>query len=445
MPGLPKKPVVDHKFTFPPFPKAPEGVTIVPFKDFEERGISKAPISEQEVDALGIPTVALVKVHDTDKCKTSAPPRVKGKHVTVQAVGDQQASIARKKEWWEEWEEVEYTRKVRIDSTDGSYRNWARSDRFKMAIDDFNKNRKWPGPQTNIRAQWDQVGTHKLVCYPDSLTTYIQFQVYAGSISSTQGEKTKKKDEEEVDDDDDDLDNDERSLGDAAQSASTPTEEQNVWESSSTYASDEKEDKMITFLNDPARGVQVYLSSHMRKQDELTACHPSADRNLFIIPKLLQFFINYLIRNQVLPGKSESAALTKALNIIEIALVELPLTSTLARKLPDNFNSALKEVFKVRKEVDLWSTLSTADEDDASKAQLLDELVQDGKLEIFDQAVINGTSESGWASGGWGDSDSNGNAWGSGDGTNPWNTGNGSDTPDTPLEWQIPDPPTLFP
>ncbi|ESK94087.1 hypothetical protein Moror_12832 [Moniliophthora roreri MCA 2997] len=423
MPGLPGKPVVDHKFTFPPFPEAPEGVIIVSFKNFEERGISKAPVSEQEVDALGIPTIALVKVHDTDKCKTDAPPRIKGKHVTAQVVGDQQASTTRKKEWWEEWEEVEHTRKVWIDSKQ------ARSDCFRMAIDDFNKNRKWPAAQTNIRAQWDQ------------------FQIYVGSISSTQGEKTKKKEEEEVDDDDDF--DDEHSLGDVAQSTSTPIQEQNAWESSSTYASDEKEDKVIMFLNDPARGVQVYLSSYMRKQ----GLH-YADRNLFIIPKLLQFFINYLIRNQVLPGKSESAALTKALNIVDIALVELPLTSMLARKLPDDFNGALKEVFKVKKEADLWSTSPSAGEDDTNKTQLLDELVQEGKLEIFgDQPVANGassadtngTGESGWASGGWGDSDSNSNTWGSGDTTNPWNTNNGSSTPDLSLEWHIPDPPTLFP
>ena len=63
---------------FPPFPDVPEGVTILPFKAFREHGI-QIFTSEygDEVDGLGIPTVALRIPHDTDVCKTDAKKKKK--------------------------------------------------------------------------------------------------------------------------------------------------------------------------------------------------------------------------------------------------------------------------------------------------------------------------------------------------------------------------------
>ena len=65
---------------FPPFPDVPEGVTILPFKAFREHGI-QIFTSEygDEIDGLGIPTVALRIPHDTDVCKTDAKKKKKGR------------------------------------------------------------------------------------------------------------------------------------------------------------------------------------------------------------------------------------------------------------------------------------------------------------------------------------------------------------------------------
>ncbi|KAJ6457531.1 hypothetical protein C8R47DRAFT_1247099 [Mycena vitilis] len=70
-PSTPVQPAY-HKLRFPPFPQVPEGVTIVPFKSFTERGIQLFRTEdedgdgdgfEKERDGLGIPTVALRAKH----------------------------------------------------------------------------------------------------------------------------------------------------------------------------------------------------------------------------------------------------------------------------------------------------------------------------------------------------------------------------------------------
>jgi hypothetical protein len=90
---------------FPPFPKPPSGVKLVPFKDFVERGIRvNNHDTEVEVDGLGIPTVELQTKHGTDKCKTNTKRKYKN-----QSAGH--APDVKKKEWWwTSWAEGEGTR-----------------------------------------------------------------------------------------------------------------------------------------------------------------------------------------------------------------------------------------------------------------------------------------------------------------------------------------------
>ncbi len=72
----PQRTWADFQLRFPPFPQAPEGVEIVPFKDYKEVGILKETPDRVERDALQVPTVA-IKPHSTDWCKTNA--RVAGR------------------------------------------------------------------------------------------------------------------------------------------------------------------------------------------------------------------------------------------------------------------------------------------------------------------------------------------------------------------------------
>ena len=96
-----------HLFTFPPFPEPSQGVHIVPFVDFNERGISTIPgPDEVEVDSLGIPTVMMRVTHSTDVCKT----KTKRKRPAEKRAPGTTGQKVKHLQWWEVWEETEVIR-----------------------------------------------------------------------------------------------------------------------------------------------------------------------------------------------------------------------------------------------------------------------------------------------------------------------------------------------
>jgi len=91
---------------FPPFPKAPEGITIMPFKEFKEGGICIEPnVNDLEVDTLGIPTVPIKVRHSTDECKT----KTKRKRNAENSKGKKGQSKVQRL-WWEQWDDTEVIR-----------------------------------------------------------------------------------------------------------------------------------------------------------------------------------------------------------------------------------------------------------------------------------------------------------------------------------------------
>ena len=95
-----------HLFTFPPFPQQPQGVHIVPFVDFNERGISTNPgPDEEEVDSIGVPTVIMRVAHATDVRKTNTKRK---RQADKQARGTGQQT--RPLQWWEDWAKTEVIR-----------------------------------------------------------------------------------------------------------------------------------------------------------------------------------------------------------------------------------------------------------------------------------------------------------------------------------------------
>lgn len=75
----------------------------------------------------------------------------------------------------------------------------------------------------------------------------------------------------------------------------------------------------------------------------------SSDRFLFAIPRLVRFFLVYLLNNDVLDGKRNH--LLKTIKRVDLAIDELMLTSRIPKVLPDNFNRALVNLFEVRPDV----------------------------------------------------------------------------------------------
>ena len=164
---------------FPPFPNAPEGVTIMPFKDFKPRGIQLfAQLKRSgngdgdededvELDGLGIPTLELRVKHSTDECKSNKRKKRKKKHTADAAPG----APVKKSPWYEEWEEGEDLRVVMGNyntlvpftcSTAGwtmTYiaRDIRASDRLFQAGEDFRNGRPWPPVASGLNNIWDQV------------------------------------------------------------------------------------------------------------------------------------------------------------------------------------------------------------------------------------------------------------------------------------------------
>jgi hypothetical protein len=112
-------PDIDPTFIrFPPFPAVPEGVTIIPFKDFKECGLQVFNDDpEVELDGRGIPTVELPVKHATDESKTNAKKkRKKAAQVPLTNAYANNGVPQAKKEWWQTWEETEASRVYHYDS-----------------------------------------------------------------------------------------------------------------------------------------------------------------------------------------------------------------------------------------------------------------------------------------------------------------------------------------
>ncbi|KIK69031.1 hypothetical protein GYMLUDRAFT_633143 [Collybiopsis luxurians FD-317 M1] len=103
-------------------------------------------------------------------------------------------------------------------------------------------------------------------------------------------------------------------------------------------AAEDEYTRLSNFVNDPCTAIQIYLSSYFIEK----GLHFSPN-NCDIIPKLLFFYINFLLVNCILPDKEDN--LRSALSIIETAKTELLLFPTIGKTHPDHFNLTCREIF----------------------------------------------------------------------------------------------------
>ncbi|KAH7922047.1 hypothetical protein BV22DRAFT_1121726 [Leucogyrophana mollusca] len=330
---------------FPPFPDPPEGVTILPFKDFKPNGIQlfahAGDDDDVELDGLGIPTVELRVKHETDDPKSNSRKRRKKKKSSAVA-----AQPGKKLLWYEEWDEGEHLRVAKSVYD----REIPRVDRFFQAATDFKSGRKWPHVTYGLNNLWDQfrlyVGLVSNQPKFRKADKYLQeaspdlggdfseddkepaAQSNAGNADAassaeqlSQSKKRRRPGADIAEDFDDDDEDDEED---------TPRLKED--------AEEEQEEKLSAFLDDPEMSMKIFLSSYMREQGLIWS-----EKNLANMPRLLDFFINFILRNRVLPELKHERGLRKALEIIEIAKTELPLTFKIGQILPDPFSEACKE------------------------------------------------------------------------------------------------------
>ncbi|KAL4081360.1 hypothetical protein V8B97DRAFT_13831 [Scleroderma yunnanense] len=362
---------------FPPFPNPPEGVTIMPFKDFKPRGIqlfaqlkrsdNGDEDDDVELDGLGIPTLELRVKHTTDECKSNKRKKRKKKHTDSATPG----APAKKLPWYEEWEEGEDLRVIK-----GSYDTSIQaSDRLFQAAMDFRTGRPWPPVASGLNNIWDQfrifVGllinptvyrkdeakSGERDAFPDSDSE--DEGLTSGVVSATdlnsQGSSRLSKDRprpcdpsavEKGDEDEDEL-----------------FDPQKIDEET-------KEEKLMIFLKDPEKSVRIFLSSYMREKGLIWS-----ERNLTYAPHLLSFFIGFLLRSRVFPEQTYQRRLKRALETIQQAKKELPLTHKVGHIVPDQFNEACKEIFGRKGSVN-WTSVT-----------ITEEQLQEQKLTVTDTSI----------------------------------------------------------
>ncbi|KAF8548126.1 hypothetical protein OG21DRAFT_1489645 [Imleria badia] len=338
----------EQMYSFPPFPAPPEGVTIVPFSTFSPAGYQRDTDSSGdpiEVDAwAGIPTVKVLNESEASQKRKS-----KKKRKTAGNAVDAEGRLI---PWWKEWEEGEALRALSEPSFDSQL---SVEDRLCLAADDFRVGRTWPEIAHGVRNMWDQ------------------FRLYIGLISSIPVyKKLKNKPKGQVDgpNNGEEASGEEEDVPRADQTKVVIVQdylEQSALPGKQLEPSPDKStpeaQRLRAFLDDMEKSVKVFLSSYMRDTGLIWT-----DKNLFIAPTVLHFFLRFMLRNGVFADfKDHLDNLKRALSVAASAQKELPLTAKLGQILPGHFDLACKECWgtKGSMSVQISAILPPADVGDA--------------------------------------------------------------------------------
>ncbi|EPQ58892.1 hypothetical protein GLOTRDRAFT_135906 [Gloeophyllum trabeum ATCC 11539] len=331
---------------FPPFPKPPEGVTIIPFKDFKPSGIQIriAGEGQVEIDGLGIPTVELRVKHDGTDGHGKKRKKKKKNNAFAGGPGNLQ------RPWWEVWEEGEALRCGYYDLETSI------SERIFLASHDFIQGRPWPQVNEGLRNLWDQfrlyVGLMSHPVQPPSKKR-VRAIIQAGGIDDPDED-----DEGEYSDEDvmpnavpppnavDDEDLDDPDAKDPMQELEEITAERLLKERQEK-TEQQREDRMASFIRDPNTNIRIFLSSYFRDQGLIWSEPRCRDA-----PLLLLFWLKYMLRSRALDASVDGEDIIKnakgAIEAAEIAKRELPATHKIAHALPCQFSRGSRELWGTR-------------------------------------------------------------------------------------------------
>ncbi|KAF5355671.1 hypothetical protein D9756_003741 [Leucocoprinus leucothites] len=363
---------IASKIVFPPFPPAPPGSTIIPFKNFREHGIRVAEReSGQEIDGAGVPTVILPIREEPDfdfGWEPRQPPVPPGPRS-----GD-------RKLWWEYWSENDNKRRPFLFNS-----NQPRLDRIYSALSSFRGSRRWP---------FERDGK------PGPTYFWAQFRIFIGvsGYPPAWNRTDKPKPKEALESTSPDYSDGESDKKPSKRPASADIQlttnfapnigRQNDGPARPPYAyfnvrpvdinGDEavrelleldklrREERLIDFLEDPEKATRTFLSSYSRNQGFWWS-----NDNLDLMSRVLCFFFRFLLKNRVFPDAKDERKLQNALRIAESGHKELPLTSIIVKFLPDQFGIACRVFWGQRSKHTEWSD----DENDDTRSEAEDNKV----------------------------------------------------------------------
>ncbi|KAF8165855.1 hypothetical protein B0H34DRAFT_648389 [Crassisporium funariophilum] len=344
--------------TFPPFPKAPDGVVIIPFKEFKEGGICmEASATDAEVDSMGIPTVPIRSRHKTDECKTNTKRKRKAEAVAQGKKG----GLSVKKPWWEQWEEIE---SIRFST--GVDPHTSRFEKIYAAAADFTGGRVWPttfASESGPKFIWDKF--LRYIGLPEG-----------GPLPQ---EAAKKKQEHELSDDNI------PDVGEDGEDAATTRPEAHILADTGEKKNLTNEEKLRLFFSDPEKSIKIFMSSYSRSMGYIWA-----EANLDCIPRILAFFVNFLLRSKVLPDIERP--LRRSLDFIALASTELPNSAAIAKNLPDKFSLACNSCWG--KKADGYKTLVLDDIPEVKDFSQVNDIPEGNDVpEITDSAALQGLDD----------------------------------------------------
>ncbi|KAF9239105.1 hypothetical protein BU15DRAFT_47034 [Melanogaster broomeanus] len=329
---------------FPPFPPPPDGVSVVLFKEFVAAGYRRVAAEsgeEIEVDGFaGLPTVKVLNEEEAAaKRKANKKPRTAGR------AKDEHGRLI---PWWEEWEEGEALRTTSI--TFDSNMNYV--DRVYQAAEDFRVGRIWPEISLGARLMWDDFRLYiGLLSSPP---------VYRRVKKSRKGEVDGPNNGDEASDDEDDVPRAKQTNVAIVQDRLEQTALPGKRLEPSAADSTPEAQLLRAFIDDMEKSVKVFLSSHMRDTGLIWS-----EKNLFIAPTVLHFFLRFMLRNRVFVDSPEHVDnLRRAVAVAELATRELPLTARLGQMLPGKFDLACKECWGTKGGLSIQISATLAQVDD---------------------------------------------------------------------------------
>ncbi|KIJ57220.1 hypothetical protein M422DRAFT_63007 [Sphaerobolus stellatus SS14] len=419
-------------YKFPPYISPPEGVTIVSFEAFLPAGIELVlDPDEDEYDGMGIPTVMLGAKH--------VPLAEKDKKKKKKKKKDDDNSKVQRKEstWWEDWAEGEDLRRAEVYNP-----NVPRSERFAQGAAEFQHGRHWK---------------------PAAQSVYDHFRHFAGLKTNPSSHRFGRRDRHN----DADAQAEEEEDDEVELSAEMKREQDGGEEEPSKIMSDDEEDepmdvdkadpdtdarmleiqaeierrelRLDNFLNEPERMVRIFFSSFYKEKGLFWSKHRCRDG-----PLILQFFLNFFIRNRIMPDYQR--VFEAALRAVNLAAIELPLSSKISVAIPDSFGKACTALwgtrmpqpwigedwnFDTNKEgaAEAVAAADAVDENGENGAQKAPESKSAEVLDPWEQAMRDQGAERIDISTlpPPPDSDIDGNGWGTNDGTNGWGNGGNDD------------------
>ncbi|PVF95525.1 hypothetical protein CPB86DRAFT_738689 [Serendipita vermifera] len=354
----PPKPQVDPKWVWPPFPTPPEGAMIIPFTQFEPKGIVISVDDESERDGEGLRTVRLQVKHNVGGSRGKS----KKKKDPLAEISQEELS---KMTWDKRWELGESMRTAEpLDLKEPLVEQFPASTRL------FHQGRRWDHSRQEL---WDQ------------------FRLYTGVITGVKAPpKGKKRVIYEEDDnrpgaeepgiESDISDEDLMAPVEGAnkteeQEEEAPEEEPDSLEEAAIKQVNEEryqrllslaEERPLFWISDPEKATKIFLSSHFRDRGLMWS-----EPNTRDMPLLVCFYLSFVLRNKLFSDKVLMKGYEKALVIAQRASVELLFTFRTSRALPEEWGRACAGLWglKYQTSFDTWypsaapARLAEVDED----------------------------------------------------------------------------------